>query len=118
MKKNKLPGLVTILILTLVTAIVWISMGIYRSFTTKPEPVVPEAVSKPITPTLDLITMKNVVAALFLTPSEIPDVITSGSPLPTTIPVASTVPISTPTPTSSATPEATASASPTATPTI
>jgi len=114
MKKTKLPGIVTILILTLITAVVWVSLSVYRSFTTKPEPAVPENISKPITPTLDTTVIKSIVSAIFLNSTEIPDNVISGSPGPTIAPTIAPTVIATPTPI--ATTEATVSATPEATP--
>lgn len=64
MKNLKLPNLISILILTLLTAIVWISLSIYRAFTIKPAPVVPQEVSEPLTPTLDTDTINQIKGKL------------------------------------------------------
>lgn len=99
MKKNKLPSLVSILILTLLTSIVWISLSVYRAFTSKPTESVPQEVSLPITPTLDQTAISQIESGIYLTGSEIPDNVASltnttnntATPLPSPIvtPVAS-----------------------------
>jgi hypothetical protein len=107
MKKDKLPSLVSILILTLITSVVWVALNIYRSFAQKPALVVPENISRPLTPTLDQDTINAIESTLFLDTSQIPNEVASGgllqqqrTPVPTLIPL----------------PTATGSAVPTATP--
>jgi hypothetical protein len=108
MKKNKLPSLISILILTLLTCVLWVSFNVYRSLTAKPEESVPEAVSNPITPTLDENVIKKIESAIFIDSSQIPDnVAQASSPAPNQ-------PVQTPLPTP--VPSATPSASPSATP--
>lgn len=110
MKKAKLPSIVSILILTLLTSVVWVSLSIYRTLTTKPAPAVPENVSKALTPTLDVNTIKNIESGIFLAPNQIPENVVTGSTAPTATPLV----IATPTPQ----PTATGSAGPTNQPTI
>lgn len=53
MKNKKLPSVVSLMILTLITSIFWMMFTIYRSFT-KPTPtVVPDEVINQIVPKLD-----------------------------------------------------------------
>lgn len=62
MKNKKLPSIVALMILTLITAVFWIMFTIYRSFTTEAPTNVPEEVVNQITPRLDTETieiMKN-----------------------------------------------------------
>jgi hypothetical protein len=87
MKKNKLPSLVSILILTLLTSVVWVSLSVYWAVKTKPPESVPKAVSEPLTPTLDQDTISKIESGMFLDNSQIPQNITTGSsPLPSPIP--------------------------------
>jgi hypothetical protein len=65
MKKSKLPSLVTVLVLTLVTALTWVGFEIYRAFTTTPEPSVSEEILSPITPSLDAGTIGKIQSGLF-----------------------------------------------------
>jgi hypothetical protein len=111
MKKNKLPNPISILILTLLTAVVWVSLNIYRAVTTKPAPSVPQTVSEALNPTLNQDTINKVESATFLNDSQIPQITAgaaSGAPTAT--------PVSLPTALPSASPSAIPSASPSATP--
>lgn len=72
--KTKLPNFVTILILTLVTTLAWISFTIYRAVTIKPDPVVPAEISKPLTPTLDQDTINGLKTKLYFNDNEIPEI--------------------------------------------
>ena len=106
MKKNKLPNIISILILTLMTIVLWISLTVYRAFTAKPAESVPQTVSAPITPTLNQGVVKQIESSIYLTGSEIPeDVTTNPSPQPTPN-------IETPVASPSATPVASPSATP------
>jgi hypothetical protein len=111
MKNLKIPSVISILVLTLITVIMWISLTVYRALATKPEASVPENISAPLTPTLDQDTINKIDSSLFLDDSQIPQgVITQTSttqPTPTPI-----VTVASPTPVVEATP-ATVSASPT-----
>ena len=104
MKKDKLPSLITILVLTLLTSILWVSFSVYRAITAKPAESVPSAVSDPITPTLDQNEINKIESAVFLDNSLIPQnlIVASSPPVPTTLPTAT--PITTPTASPSATP--------------
>jgi len=105
MKKNKLPNLVTILILTMITVIAWASFEVYRAFTTKSEVSVPNAVSDPITPTLDQPTIGKIETKIFIDSSQIPDnVVTKSSLIIPSLTVQTPVPIATSTATPIASP--------------
>ena len=107
MKKNKLPSLISILILTLLTGVLWVSLEVYRTLTIKPAESVPETVSDPITPTLDQNIIKKIESAVFIDNSQIPDnVAQASSPAPNQ-PVQTPLPTPTPSVTSSASPSAT-----------
>ena len=110
-KNSKLPNIVAILVLTVLTSLMWISFSVYRALTTKPAPVVPQAVTQPLTPTLDTTTINKVESSLFLDSSQIPqNVVTTAS----SIPAATKGPIATLAPSPTASSEATPT--PTATP--
>jgi len=101
MQKNKLPRPISILVLTLLTTVVWISLNIYRAVTTtKVPPSVPEDVSRALTPSLDKTTIEKIQAAVFFEDSQIPDVVSSSTS------------VATPKPEVVPTPESTASAEP------
>lgn len=73
MKKTKLPSIVSILILTLITVIVWVTFDVYRLFNKADNPVVPESVSLPLVPLLDTETINKFQTRIFLDQSQIPD---------------------------------------------
>ena len=102
MKKDKLPSIVSILILTLMTVILWITLSIYHAFTTKPAASVPTEISRTLNPTLDQDTVKQIESGVYLDSSKIPDNVT-GSPLPLKTPVP-LVPIVSPSASPSASP--------------
>lgn len=81
--KHKIPNLVTILILTTLTAVMWISLNIYRAVTVKPSPAVPKEISEPLDPNLDLDAIQAIQSGLFLSEEQIPvTVIVSATPSP------------------------------------
>lgn len=102
MKKNKLPSLVVVLILTLITVIMWVSFNIYRSLTSKPSPSVPANISEPLTPSLDTQTISQISSRIYLNESQIPEVApiieTSATPSATPELTPSPTPIPSPTP--------------------
>lgn len=51
--KQKLPSPVTLLILTGLTTVVWVSLSVYRTYTLEAPPSVPDEVSQELTPTLN-----------------------------------------------------------------
>lgn len=53
MKKNKLPNIVILLILTTITLVCWISFSAYRVFTKEDTPTVAEELLKDINPKID-----------------------------------------------------------------
>lgn len=108
MKKDKLPNLISILILTLITAVVWIALSIYRTITTKPAPAVPANISQSLSPTLNQNAVSKIESSIFLSGNQIPQNVATGA---TTAPSIPTLP-----PLATPTPSATASATPIATP--
>lgn len=58
MKSKKLPSIVVLMILTLITAIFWMMFSVYRSFTKPATVLVPEEVINQITPKLDTETIE------------------------------------------------------------
>lgn len=53
MKNSKLPSLVVLMILTVITVVFWIAFSVYRSFSSSPAPAVGTSITAPIVPTLD-----------------------------------------------------------------
>lgn len=82
MKKNSLPRPIAILVLTLLTAVIWVGMSVYRAVVVKPSASVAENISKPLNPRLDTDTIQKIDSAIFVQDSEVPQVLT-GSPTPT-----------------------------------
>lgn len=82
MKKNKLPNLISILILTLITVVVWITLNIYRTISNDPTPSVPDEVSAPLTPSLDKDAIDLIESKIFLNDSQIPNTTFSFTPIP------------------------------------
>jgi hypothetical protein len=106
--KTKLPSLVAILVLTVLTSVLWISFGVYRALTTEQTPSVPADVSEPLTPTLDKNTIDAIKSRQFI--DNVPTtVITISTPTPVASPSLEPTPTAsesgTPTPTATATSE-------------
>lgn len=72
MKKNKLPKSITLLVLTLLTSLLWISLNIYRSLTVKPPAVIANDISKSLNPNLDMEIINNIDKSIYIPDSEIP----------------------------------------------
>lgn len=97
MKNTKIPSLIPILIMTLITVVMWVSFDVYRALKSSTDAIVPTEVSLPLTPSLDQNTINQIKSRTFLNDSQIPDSIASSSPTPiikktpspTTTPVAS-----------------------------
>jgi hypothetical protein len=85
MKKNKLPSLISILILTLITSVFWVSLSTYRAFTAKPSESVPKEISDPINLSLDQTAIQKIESGIYFDSSQIPDNIGA---LPTSVPFA------------------------------
>ncbi|KKR55998.1 MAG: hypothetical protein UU51_C0012G0006 [Microgenomates group bacterium GW2011_GWC1_41_20] len=100
MKKNSLPKPITILILTLLTALVWVGLNIYRSIAIKPAAPVSEDILKPLNPTLDMETIQKIEAAIFIQDSEVPPISVGGTmnttPIPSQTPLPTVAPESSP----------------------
>lgn len=59
MHKNKLPGLIILMVFTLVTVVFWILFNIYRSFSATLSIDIPEKIILQITPKLDRETIET-----------------------------------------------------------
>ncbi|MFV1916964.1 MAG: hypothetical protein ACC618_00535 [Patescibacteria group bacterium] len=106
MKSPKAPKLVTIAIFTTATLVLWVFFEVYRVFTTKTPPEVPEELLAPINPELDDAALKEVESRVFFEEADIPEVlIPLTSPQPTVVPQETT-----PTPQETGVEEATESA--------
>lgn len=109
MKKRSLPKPITILILTLLTAVLWVGLNIYRAIAVKPVTTVPENVSLPLDPTLDTNVIQKIESAIFIPDSEIPPInltpTQTGQPIPTTEPTPTILPTVSPEASPSSSPE-------------
>ncbi len=83
MTNTKLPSLIPLLILTLVTVIMWVSLDVYRVFNKPAETVVPSEISQPLVPTLDQDSINQIESRTFLNESQVPDTVVNSSPTPT-----------------------------------
>ena len=93
MNKTKLPSIISVLILTLITVIMWVSLDVYRALKKPTEITVPKEISQSLNPTLDQESIKKVESRNFLDDSQIPNVISSPStatPGPTVAPITET----------------------------
>lgn len=72
MKKKKPPVIVTIMTLSVITIVVWIVFGVIRLVKT-PTVLkdVPEEIISPLTPTLDIETLKKLENSLFFSDTQI-----------------------------------------------
>jgi hypothetical protein len=86
MNKEKLPSIVPILILTLITVVMWVSFDIYRAFLKPADVNVPAAVSQPLTPTLDQNVINQLESKPYLDNSQIPDTVVNSAPVATAEP--------------------------------
>lgn len=83
MNKRKIPSLIPVLVLTLITIVIWVSLDIYRAFRKPTEVSVPANVSQPITPTLDQSVIEQIESRTYLNDSQVPDnIIVNSSPTP------------------------------------
>ncbi|HCR35532.1 hypothetical protein A2130_02715 [Candidatus Woesebacteria bacterium GWC2_33_12] len=60
MKKNKLPNIIILMILSLITVLFWISATVYYAFTAKPTPNVPTEILQDLNPRLDNVTLDQI----------------------------------------------------------
>lgn len=60
MKNKKLPSIIVLMILTLITAIFWMMFSVYRSFTKPTSISIPEEVTNQLIPRLDTETIELV----------------------------------------------------------
>jgi hypothetical protein len=82
MNKSKLPNLIPILILTLITVVMWVSLDVLRALKKAPELTVPTEITQPLIPSLDQNSINQIESRIFLNDSQIPDNVTSSSPTP------------------------------------
>lgn len=72
MKKKALPKPITLLILTLLTAALWVGLSVYRTLAVKPASPVPENIVKALDPKLNTQVIQKIESAIYIPDSEIP----------------------------------------------
>lgn len=72
---KKMPFSVRLLVLTAITVVVWVGFEVYRVLTSEPDPVVPEHILAPISPSLDTSTLNSISQRIHLTEEEIGDTV-------------------------------------------
>lgn len=80
MKKQKLPAVVVLLVMTVVTVICWIVFDVYWALSNKPSPVVSEEVLRPLNPVLDENALTSLQSREELPEDTIPEVAPSPTP--------------------------------------
>lgn len=90
-EKRSLPKPITILVLTLLTAVIWVGLNIYRTFTIKPSSSVPEKITASLNPTLNTEAIKKIESSIYIPDSAIPQIsqVTAAPVQPTPIPTPS-----------------------------
>ena len=82
--RKKLPSIVTIAILTSVTAVFWLFFTAFRAFTKKEKIDVPTEILAPLNPKLDQKALEMLDSRYYIEEDQIPDtVIATPSPTPT-----------------------------------
>jgi len=77
MKKEKLPYIISLAILTLITSVLWIFFNLYRVFTNKPDYKVSEEILAPFSATLDQKIISEIENRVFIEQNQIPDIVVS-----------------------------------------
>lgn len=85
--KTKLPNIVNIAIITLVTTLIWIGFGVWRILTTKSNTDIPPAILAPLDPNLDTSTLDKLRTKSFATSVPSPQsTIVNQTPVPSISP--------------------------------
>lgn len=105
MKKTKLPGIITLLILTLVTAFFWVVFTVYRVIKKEPPATVSQEALIPLDAKIDSSILNKLMDRFYVEKEQLPEItVATLNPVPSKTPL----PLSTPSPISS--PSATPSA--------
>lgn len=78
--KQKLPKIIIIAILSLITALVWAFFDITRAIFKKPDVKVEEITVVPVDPNLDIDTLNSLQNSIFFEEGEVNEVLTPPSP--------------------------------------
>ncbi len=74
-KRKKLPSLVTIAVLTMITVVFWTGLEIYRALASRPVQDVPSQILAPINPNLDSRVLNRLQNRIDIADSEVKTVI-------------------------------------------
>jgi len=82
--KKKVPSIVSIAILTVITSVFWLFFSAFRTFTKKEKVEVPPEILAPLNPKLDQKALEMLDSRYYIEEDQIPDtVIITPSPTPT-----------------------------------
>ena len=73
--KKKAPNIVTISILTLITILLWIGASVWKLVVEETEIIVEEEILQPIDPTLDIQTLNSLNSKLYISPSQVSELV-------------------------------------------
>ena len=88
MKKLKVPNIVTIMILTVITISFWIVFSVVRIFRTEPTPSIPPEILNPLNPNYDKTVVDKIEGRIYFDKEQIFETV-QPSPSLTTSPTAS-----------------------------
>lgn len=88
MKKTKIPSIVAVLILTVVTVSVWIVFSVVRIFQMAPTPSIPPEILNPLNPNYDKTAVDKIEKRIYFDKEQVFETVQS-SPSPTIGPTAS-----------------------------
>lgn len=71
MKKSKVPNLVVVAILTVITIVSWIGFDTYRHFAQESKTIVPKTILAPINPELDIQALSELEQSYFIDEDQI-----------------------------------------------
>jgi hypothetical protein len=96
MRKAKMPSLLTIAILTVITVIFWIGLDVYRALTQKPAPEVGPKILAPIDSSLDTQSLDKLEKRVYIDQFQAATASQPPTPKPSATPIA--IPSPNPTP--------------------
>lgn len=107
MQKEKIPGIISLVILTAITLVCWAFFDIYRVIKKSPPVVVPPEITATFNADLDTAALETVGKRYYVEEMEIKEPARAPTELPETSPASTAPALTTPLATSSATPSAT-----------
>ncbi len=88
MKKTKVPSIVAVMILTVITISFWIVFSVVRIFRTEPTPSIPPEILNPLNPNYDKTVVDKIQGRIYFEKEQVFETVQS-SPSPTISPTAS-----------------------------